>query len=81
MSDRIKDVRGVAVKPGDVVCVGTRSGSSGGYLTFREVVDVRDGAVWMKTDGKGRLFKYTAACGFLILPREYRDVLGKTRWW
>lgn len=82
----VKDLRGVAVIPGDIVAVGVTRGSSGGWLSVRRVVDVKGNRVTMQnpkthydgTVSEGKTFQYTAASDFLILPSSYADALAIT---
>lgn len=82
----VKDLRGVAVIPGDIVAVGFTRGSSGGWLSVRKVTDVKGNKVFMQNpktlfDGsvsEGKTFQYSAASDFLILPSEYADALALT---
>lgn len=69
------DLRGRHVRDGDVVAVATAVGSSGGWLSIRKVVRTDGNDVFMDS-GNGRVFKYRAASGFLILPRNYKDAIG-----
>lgn len=82
----VKDLRGVVVAKGDIVAVGITQGSSGGWLSVREVVDVKGNRVIMRNPKKlwdgtvsvGKTFPYQASSDFLILPPDYSDALALT---
>jgi len=74
--NRTKDLRGRQAKVGDICAVGITVGSSGGWLSIRQVVKVENGNVFFQEKRTGRVYAYRARSKYLILPKTYKDALS-----